>query len=600
MTVWNRSQALLIAHPGHMWAPSSAQTARPTIALVPALDQGRLTACSSNIVIFRRGSARFTEVYRRHGAVAKIKQRSPSTEVLAPALSPICQYKVQMSISVAHPIANSANLRNLVRALVPLLAGAGAYLIFLSIGEILLRDSDTLWQIRIGQWIVEHGAMPTTDVHSFTRFGEPWMSSSWLSQVLYAISFGSLGWAGPVILTSLAIGATVAIFIYLLDDYVDPARAILLVTLALLMSATHFLARPHMLAFPFMVAFLGGLMAAADRRGAPSWLLLPVLALWANLHGGFVLGLALIGPIGLEALWCADRKHRVALALRWALFGVAALAACCCTPYGWNSLLGAAKILSLGKLLTMIWEWMPANFGTWSFFEFSLLGLIGLGFYRGLKLSVPRIILLLGLTDMALAHARNIEIFAFIVPLVLAKPLAEQLGTLLTGTAPVREGQPRSHLVILAALAITVAGWTSTKAFVAHHPFSFLEVQTPVAAVDALQNRQAQRIFSTAPFGGYLLSRDIKAFIDGRAELYGEQFVIDYFDAVTAKDIDTLLRIFDKYQIDATLLTPDLPATKVMDHLAGWKRLYADSIAVVHVRDDPAKAAAPLVPELRR
>jgi len=503
-----------------------------------------------------------------------------------------------MSIFVAYPIANSASLRSLVRALVPLLAGAGAYLIFLSIGEIQLRDSDTLWQIRIGQWIIEHGAVPTTDVHSFTRFGAPWMSSSWLSQVLYAISYGSLDWAGPVILTSLAIGATVAIFIYLLDAYVDPARAIFLVTLALLMSATHVLARPHMLAFPFMVTFLGGLMAAADRSKAPSWLLLPVLALWANLHGGFVLGLALIGPIGLEALWCAERKHRVALALRWALFGIAALAACCCTPYGWNTLLGAAKILSLGKLLTMIWEWMPANFGTWTFFEFALLGLIGLGFYRGLTLSVPRIILLLGLIDMALAHARNIEIFAFIVPLVLAKPLAEQLGTLLTGTAAVREGQPRSHLVVLAALGIVVAGSTSTQAFVAHRPFSFLQIQMPVAAVDVLQKRQAQRIFSTAPFGGYLVSRDIKAFIDGRAELYGEQFVLDYFDAVMAKDVDILLRLFDTYRIDATLLAPDLPATKVMDHLAGWKRLYADDIAVVHVREP--NAAESLVPELRR
>ena len=505
-----------------------------------------------------------------------------------------------MSISLAHPTANRANIRSLVRAMVPLLAGAGAYLIFLSMGEILLRDSDTLWQIRIGHWIVENGAMPTTDVHSFTRFGEPWMSSSWLSQVLYAISYASLDWAGPVILTSLAIGATVAIFVYLLDDYVDPARSILLVTLAVLMSATHFLARPHMLAFPFMVAFLGGLMAAADRSRAPSWLLLPVLALWANLHGGFVLGLALIGPIGLEALWCCEARDRVALAVRWALFGLAAVAACCCTPYGWDTLLGAVKILSLGKLLTMIWEWMPTNFGTWTFFEYSLLGLIGLAFLRGLRLSVPRIILVLGLIDMVLAHARNQEIFAFIVPLVLAKPFSEQLGTLLTGTAPAREGQPRSHVVMLAALAITVAGWASTRAFVASHPFSFLESQMPVAAVDALQRRQAQRIFSTSPFGGYLLSRDIKTFIDGRAELYGEKFVIDYFDAVMAKDVDTLLRLLDTSQIDATLLTPGLPATKVLDHIAGWRRLYADNIAVIHVRDDPPKAAASSVPELRR
>jgi hypothetical protein len=504
-----------------------------------------------------------------------------------------------MSISITHPIANGTNIRSLVRALVPLLAGVGAYLIFLSMGEILLRDSDTLWQIRIGQWIVAHGAVPYTDVHTFTRFGEPWMSSSWLSQVLYALSYRSLDWAGPVILTALAIGATVAIFMYLLDEYVDPARSIMLVTLAVLISATHFLARPHMLAFPFMVAFFGGLMAAADRRSAPSWLLLPVLALWANLHGGFVLGLALIGPIGLEAVWTSDAKDRVALAVRWALFGLAALAAGCCTPYGWDTLLGAAKILSLGKLLSMIWEWMPTNFGTWTFFEYSLLGLIGLAFLRGLRLSVPRIILLLGLTDMALAHARNQEIFAFIVPLVLAKPFAEQLGTLLTGTAP-REGQPRLHVVMLAALAITIAGWVTTRGFVANHPFSFLQSQTPVAAVDMLQKRHAQRIFSTSQFGGYLLSRDIKAFIDGRAELYGEKFVQDYFDAVTAKDVETLLRLLDTYQIDATLLTPDLPATKVLDHIPGWKRLYADGIAVIHVRDEPPKAAASAVPELRR
>ena len=503
-----------------------------------------------------------------------------------------------MSISIAHPTANGANIRSLVRALVPLLSGAGAYLLFLSIGEIQLRDSDTLWQIRIGQWIVEHGAVPYTDVHSFTRFGEPWMSSSWLSQVLYAISYGSMGWAGPVILTSLAIGATVAIFMHLLDEYVDPARSVLVVALAVLITTTHFLARPHMLAFPFMVTFLGGLMAAADRRSAPSWLLLPVLALWANLHGGFVLGLALIGPIGLEALWTSETRHRVALAVRWAMFGIAALAACCCTPYGWDAFLGAAKILSLGKLLTMIWEWMPTNFGTWTFFEFSLLGLIGLTFLRGLTLSVPRIILLLGLTDMALAHSRNQEIFAFILPLVLAKPFAEQLGTLLTGTGPAREGKPRFQLVMVAALGIVIAASAATKAFVAHHPFSFLEAQMPVAAVDVLQKRHAQRIFSTAPFGGYLLSRDIKTFIDGRAELYGEKFVMDYFDAVTAKDVETLLRLLDTYQIDATLLAPDLPATKFMDHLAGWKRLYADNIAVIHVRDDQNAGSA--VPELRR
>ena len=60
-----------------------------------------------------------------------------------------------MSTSITHPTTNSTHIRSIARALVPLFAGATAYLIFLSIGEILLRDSDTLWQIRIGQWIIE-------------------------------------------------------------------------------------------------------------------------------------------------------------------------------------------------------------------------------------------------------------------------------------------------------------------------------------------------------------------------------------------------------------------------------------------------------------
>ena len=86
----------------------------------------------------------------------------------------------------------------------------------------------------------------------------------------------------------------------------------------------------------------------------------------------------------------------------------------------------------------------------------------------------------------------------------------------------------------------------------------------------------------------------MKTFIDGRAELYGEQFVIDYFDAVEAKDVDLVLRLLETYRIDATLLNPTLPLTKLLDHLPGWKRLYADDIAVIHVRDDrPATTPSP-------
>ncbi|WLA69589.1 hypothetical protein [Bradyrhizobium diazoefficiens] len=487
-----------------------------------------------------------------------------------------------MSVSVT----SSVPVRSVARWLVPLCIGAGVYLFFLGVGDIMLRDADTLWQIKIGQWILEHRALPTTDIYSFTRAGEPWISSSWLSQVLFALVYEPSNWSGVVILTSLAIGATAAIFVHLLEPYLEPARAFLLVTPLLFMSMGHFLERPHMLALPVMVAFVGGLLAAADRRTAPSWLLLPLMALWANLHGGFVMGLALIGAIGLDALASADRKDRFALAARWAVFGLAALAAACCTPYGWNTLLASTKILSLGKLLSMIWEWMPADFSSLDLFGASLLGLIAIGYYSGLVLSWTRILLLLGLVWAALNHVRNIEAFALLTPLVLAKPFAEQLGV--TRAVALRAADARSSFAVsaIAALAIVAAGWSITRSYATPYRYAFIGNQSPAAAVDVLERRHAQRIFSTAPIGGYLITRNIKTFIDGRAELYGEQFVLDYFDAVEGKNVETLLRLLDTYRIDATLLNPTVPASRIMDHLPGWKRLYADDVAVVHVRDD--------------
>ena len=130
------------------------------------------------------------------------------------------------------------------------------------------------------------------------------------------------------------------------------------------------------------------------------------MALWANLHGGFVFGLVLIAPIGLDAVVSAEAKLRTSLVLRWAAFGLAALVAACCTPYGWNSLLASRKILELGSALPLIMEWKPADFGSLGALEICLLAGMGLALWRGITLPPMRIVLLLGLVHMALAQGR--------------------------------------------------------------------------------------------------------------------------------------------------------------------------------------------------
>jgi hypothetical protein len=470
-----------------------------------------------------------------------------------------------------------------MRGLLPVWVGAGVYAVFILAGNHLLIDPDTMWQITIGQWIVDHGAVPTTDVYSFTMRGQPWISTQWLAQVAYAEVFAIAGWTGPVVLASLCIAATFALFTRYLTRHLSESTTLVFVAAALALTAPHLLARPHVLALPVMVAWVGGLVEAADRRGAPSFWLLPLMALWANLHGGFVLGLALVAPIALDAVLNADGSQRKSLALRWGAFAVAAIAASCVTPYGWNSLLASRKILALGEALPLILEWRPADFSTIGPLEVSLLLGFGLALYRGISLPPLRIVLLLGMLHMALSQTRSLETFALLVPLFLAGPLAKQIGA-------ADDGKPAVSPLLFAGLAIVL--FAGTVAYASAVRFEPHTRGSPVAAVAELKKLNFSRVFNDYDFGGYLLANGVAPFIDGRTELYGEKFFVDHNAASGLMKPENLFRLLEEYKIEATLMRTQSAATILLDHIDGWQKVYTDDIATIHVRRPGATHAA--------
>ena len=480
-----------------------------------------------------------------------------------------------MTLSVAEITEEASPLRGLL----PLWVGVGVYALFLLAGNRLLIDPDTMWQVTVGQWIIDHRAVPTTDVYSFTMRGQPWISTQWLAQVLYAKTYAVAGWSGPVVLASSAIAATFALLTKFLSKRLSESTTLVFVAAALALTVPHLLARPHVLAMPVMVVWVGGLIAAADRRRAPSFWLLPLMVLWANLHGGFVFGLVLIAPIALDAVVSASAKFRTSLALRWAAFGILALAASCCTPYGWNALLASQKILELGSALPLIMEWKPTEFGGLGAFEICLLLGIGLSLFRGIKLPPTRILLLLGLLHMAFAQGRAVEILALLAPLVLAAPLARQIGGAETAVAG---GVSSTRGVLFASVAMAlVAG---TVAYASAHRFEPHVHSAPVAAVAELKKLNFSRVFNDYDFGGYLIANGVAPFIDGRTELYGEKFFVDHNAASGLMQPDNLFRLLDQYDIEATLMRTQSAATKLLDHMDGWQKIYSDDIATIHVR----------------
>ena len=278
-------------------------------------------------------------------------------------------------------------------------------------------------------------------------------------------------------------------------------------------------------------------------------------------------------------------SQRRPLALRWTVFGLAALAACCVTPYGWGSILASRKILDLGELLHLIYEWMPADFSRFGAVRVSpSWRSIAGALYSGVRLSPPRIALVLGLLHMALSHVRNLENFALLLPLVVLGPVSAQFslrgGTAGQGYAADRRGgdacRPARRLV--------------------RHRIRLFAARQPVTCSrrGRAESAQSRRVLNDLPFGGYLIWRQMPVFIDGRAELYGEKFEMAYYRALQLKDIDELFDILRNYDIDAVLLTPGTPASRLFDHLGGWQRVYADEHAVLHRRIGAEPVQAPI------
>lgn len=480
-----------------------------------------------------------------------------------------------------------------LRGLLPVWVGVAVYALFVLAGNRLLIDPDTLWQVTVGQWIIDHRAVPTEDIYSFTMRGQPWISTQWLAQALYAATYALAGWAGPVVLAATAIAVTFALLAHFVSRRLSDSAALVCVAAALALTVPHLLARPHVLALPLLVAWAAGLVAAADRGEAPSWWLLPLMTLWANVHGGFVFGLALAGGLALDALLNVDAPARKRLFLRWFAFGLAALAAACITPYGWNALLASQKILSLGEALPLILEWRPMDFGSLGAFEICLLVGIGLALHHGIKLPTMRIVLLLGLVHMALAQGRAAEILALVGPLLLAVPLARQAGTpdgphFASPSVPPLRGAP------LVALATALVAGTAAYAFL--HPFEPHRRHSPVVATVELKKLNLSRVLNDYDFGGYLIANGVAPFIDGRTEFYGEKFFVDHNAAVGLKEPDNLFRLLEQYDIEATLLRSDRPAAKLLDRVGGWHKIYSDDIATLHVRKKgPAHAGEPEV-----
>jgi hypothetical protein len=478
-----------------------------------------------------------------------------------------------------------------LRAALPMLIAAGIYLLLLVLGSRLLNDPDSYSHIALGRWIIEHAAVPTGDPFSHTMAGAHWVAFEWLSQVIYAAAHALGGWQAVIALAAGAVAAAFGLLTGFLLRAWPPIPTLITVLAGFVLAAPHILARPHVLALPLMVVWVGVLVQAVDSGRRPTWPLLLLMTLWANLHGSFTLGLALIGPLAVEAVWQAPHSQRREIALQWLRFAVLAVLAACLNPYGPEMIVVTYRTVALGDALSIITEWQPQNFSRLGAFEIVLFAAIGCALYQGVKLPPLRILMLLGLLHLALSQSRHADVFGLLAPLFLAAPLARQFGSETSMQLDaLRRGSPWITAALGAGLVV------ATGAFAARRDLMPAANITPAAALASVDIAKAGPILNDYVFGGYLDYVGIPPFIDGRTELYGAAFTLRHHRAVTLQDLPDFLRLLEEYRIGVTLFAPGTPAVAVLDRLPGWQRMHADGIAVLHMRRQSTSGSPGPVP----
>ncbi|MBH5368320.1 hypothetical protein [Bradyrhizobium glycinis] len=473
-------------------------------------------------------------------------------------------------------VAHSAVQPFSARAVLPWAVGLSLYAVLLAIGPRLLGDPDSYSHIELGRWIIAHGTLPTSDLFSFSKHGAPWITFEWLSEVIYAVAYALAGWPGVVAVAAAAIALAFGLLTFFLLRELSPPLTLLMVIAAVVLLAPHMLARPHVLVLPLMVTWAAALVRCMDRSSPPPYWALPLLVLWANLHGSGILALGLIGPAVLEALLREKRSEWLHVLLRWLPFTALAVVASCLTPHGPEPLLMPLTTLAAGPALAWISEWRPQDFSHIGSFELLLLaGIFALS--RGVTLPVVRVLVVIGLLHFALAQMRNADLLGMLAPLYLAAPLGRRFG----GPTEI-DATGSSRGLNLAALGVLVAISGAALA----RDIRPAPAITPQAAIAQANLAGTGRVLNDYAFGGYLIFAGIPTFIDGRSELYGGPFIDRYNRALALIDLGDFLRLLDEYNINATLLAPQTPAIAMLDRLPQWQRVYGDDVAVVHKRRD--------------
>lgn len=465
-------------------------------------------------------------------------------------------------------------------------------LVFLLIFFILLsppQDADMWWHLAAGKKMVEQETILTTDTFSYTHNGAPWTNAFWLSDIVLFLAYKFGGYLGIALLVSSVAAVTMAVMYWQIADAPFPIPHLMLL-LGAFAIAPVWTARPQIFSFLLLAILDYGLSGPSAVLLKRPWLLVVLFIVWANVHGGFIWGLLLLFAFLVGK--AADRFLKRENSISWRVLGQLGV---------WTALAALAIVLNpngiaLWRLPFYTVDVSIQSISEWSSPDFHRLDLhpllwllfliiLGVGTSRRV-LSWSSVLKVIGFAYMAFISQRSIGPFVIVAVPVAIQSLAgawEEWTSIVTNVQKPKPSRDVSPIFAVVLHVLLLATLTTMTVFRAYSVSTDSEVHNglPRKAVEAIQASQPKaQMFNSYNWGGYLQWQlpAYPVFIDGRADLYGERTIHEWWSVVNATEQG--LKLLDSWNVNFVVLEPGWP---ILERLAqmGWKTLYEDDTAVV-------------------
>ena len=446
----------------------------------------------------------------------------------------------------------------------------------------MLRDGDTGYHIRVGEFILQNRVIPREDIFSYITPILPWTTHEWLSEVVMAGIHQMAGLTGVVVFFAVLLSLTYAILFRFLHAKSNLWIAVGLTLFVFMASSVHMLARPHLFSFFFVMLSVIMLDSFQTQGKKYVYFMVPLMLVWVNLHGGFVLGFMFLGVYLAGNAYQVLREKSKGKKPKLQKIEVLGMTTLACVaiaglnPLGYSILLFPFKTISNQFLMNNVLEFMSPNFHEGLYFEGLLLTFILILALSKKPLQVTELLLVLLLTHMALYSVRHIPIFSIGVAPILARQLYELIK-------PKEDFiKPKGFLSVWSAAAILLVGLLGLSGFVRYD----FQKTAPMDAIEFLKKQKIEgRVYNQDEIGDYMiyyLWPQYRVFIDGRSDMYGAEIIQDYLKIQQLKS--GWKEVFESYDFRWTFDFGSSALSTYLRDNPNWKLVFKGKSADIFVK----------------